>query len=63
MKMIFLISQPKNMLWVLKRHMFKLTDKKIIAILRKLFLQNQKANDLGTGYVASGMWGLPSLFK
>ena len=26
-------------------------------------LQNQKADDLGTWYVAFGMWGLPSLFK
>ena len=25
--------------------------------------QNQKADDLGTWYVASGIWGLPSLFK
>ena len=29
---------------------------------KKHFL-NQKAGELGTGYVASGMWGLPSLFK
>ena len=27
------------------------------------FLQNQKADDLGTWYVALGMWGLPGLFK
>ena len=38
-KIIFLIFQPKHMLWVLKRtispkRMFKLMDKKIIAILR-----------------------------
>ena len=39
MKIIFLTSQPKHMLWVLK-HMFKLMDKKIIAILRMLFLLN-----------------------
>ena len=26
-------------------------------------LHNQKADDLGTWYVALGMWGLPSLFK
>ena len=26
-------------------------------------LQNQKADDLGTWYVAYGMWGLPSLLK
>ena len=29
----------------------------------KNFLQKQKADDLGTSYVALGMWGLPSLFK
>ena len=28
-----------------------------------LLLQNKKADDLGTWYVALGMWGLPSLFK
>ena len=28
-----------------------------------LLLKNQKTNDLGTWYVALGMWGLPSLFK
>ena len=28
----------------------------------KNLLQNQKADDLGTWYVALGMWGLPSLF-
>ena len=45
-KIIFLISEPKHMLWVLKwtvsmrrffehpQHMFKLMGKKIIAILR-----------------------------
>ena len=45
LKIIFLISQPKNMLWVLKiclgdhpKHMIKLMDKKKIAILRKSFL-------------------------
>ena len=27
------------------------------------FFQNQKADDLGTWYVALGMCGLPSLFK
>ena len=26
-------------------------------------IQNQKAADLGTWYVALGMWGLPSLYK
>ena len=31
--------------------------------LKNLLLQNQKAGDLGTWYVALGMWGLPSLFK
>ena len=29
----------------------------------KDLLQNQKADDLETWYVALGMWGLPSLFK
>ena len=29
----------------------------------KNLLQNQKADDLGTWYVALGMWGLPSLVK
>ena len=28
----------------------------------KNLLQNQKADDLGTLYVAFGLWGLPSLF-
>ena len=28
-----------------------------------LLAHNQKADDLGTWYVALGMWGLPSLFK
>ena len=49
LEIIFLISQPKHMLWVLKRnvlmrrffeqpkHMFKLMDKKIIAILGFFF--------------------------
>ena len=48
-KIIFLISQPKHMLWVLIRtvsmrrslehpkHMFKLMGKKIITIIRILF--------------------------
>ena len=31
--------------------------------LKNLPLQNQKAHDLGTWYVALGMCGLPSLFK
>ena len=30
---------------------------------KNLLLQNQRADDLGTWYVALGMWGLPSLFK
>ena len=30
---------------------------------KNLHLQNQKADDLGTWYEASGMWGLPSLCK
>ena len=30
---------------------------------KNLLLQNQDADDLGTWYVALGMWGLPSLFK
>ena len=42
-KFNFLISQPKHMLWVLKRtvsmkHMLKLMGKKIITILRWKFL-------------------------
>ena len=28
---------------------------------KNLLLQNQKADDLGTWYVALGMWGLPNL--
>ena len=34
-KIIFFISHPKHMLWVLKRHVKKLMGKKIIKILRK----------------------------
>ena len=30
---------------------------------KNLLLQNQKADDLGTWYIALGMWDLPSLFK
>ena len=30
---------------------------------KNLLLQNQKADDLETWYVALGMWGLLSLFK
>ena len=30
---------------------------------KNLLLQNQEADDLGTWYVALGMWSLPSLFK
>ena len=30
---------------------------------KNLLLQNQKVDDLGTLYVAFGLWGLPSLFK
>ena len=30
---------------------------------KNLILQNQKADDLGTWYVAFGLWGLQSLFK
>ena len=30
---------------------------------KNLLFQNQKADDLGTWYVALGLWGLPSLFK
>ena len=46
LKIVFLIAQQKHMLWVLKRsfehpkHMFESMYKKIIAILRKLFLLN-----------------------
>ena len=28
-----------------------------------IILQNQKDDDLGTWYVALGLWGIPSLFK
>ena len=35
----------------------------MVKTLYNLLLQNQKAIDLGTWYVALGMWGLPSLFK
>ena len=39
LKIVFLIPQPKQMLWVLKTNvsMFKLIDKKIIAIVRIFF--------------------------
>ena len=52
LKITFLISQTKHMLWVLKeplrrdrsfeypKHMFNLVNKKIIAILHKLCLLN-----------------------
>ena len=30
---------------------------------KNLLLQNQKVDDLGTWYVALGMWGLKSMFK
>ena len=32
-------------------------------LFKNLLLQNQKADDLGTWYVAFGMWGLPNLFN
>ena len=35
----------------------------MVKTFENLLLQNQKADDLGTWYVASGLWGLPSLFK
>ena len=35
----------------------------MVKSFKNLLLQNQKADDLGTWYVALGMWGLPSLFK
>ena len=35
----------------------------IYSNFKNLLLQKQKADDLGTWYVALGMWGLPSLFK
>ena len=41
-------------------HMTKMV---VMPIYGKNLLQNQKADDLGTWHVASGMWGLPSLFK
>ena len=35
----------------------------MLKTFKNLLLQNQKADDLGTWYVALGMEGLPSLFK
>ena len=35
----------------------------MVKTLYKILLQNQKADDLGSGYIALGMWGLSSLFK
>ena len=40
-------------------HMTKMTT----TPMKNLLLQNQKADDLGTWYVALGVLGLPSLFK
>ena len=45
-------------------HMTKMAEMPIYGkTLKNLLLENQKADDLGTWYVASGMWGLPSLFR
>ena len=46
-------------------HMTKVTAMPIYGKnpFKNLLLQNQKVGDLGTWYVALGMWGLPSLFK
>ena len=35
----------------------------MVKTLKNVLLQNQKADELGTWYVALGLWGLPSLFK
>ena len=43
-------------------HMTKMVDIPIYGKNHKNLFQNQKANDLGTWYVALGMWGLPSFF-
>ena len=52
---------------IFTRHFGHMTKMAATAIygknLLKFFLQNQKASDLETWYVAFGMWGLPSLFK
>ena len=46
-------------------HMTKMAATPIYGIkpFKNLLLQNQKADDLGTWYVAFGLWGLPCLFK
>ena len=45
-------------------HMTKMAVTSIYGkTLKNLLLQNQRADDLGTWYVALDMWGLPSLFK
>ena len=42
-------------------HMTKMTTTPIYGKkIKNLLLQNQKACDIGTWYVALGMWGLPS---
>ena len=48
-----------------KGHMTKMAATPIYGknLLKNLLLQNQKADDLGTWYVAVGVLGLPSLFK
>ena len=43
-------------------HMTKMTNGKK-KTFKNLLLQNQKACDIGTWYVALEMWGLPILFK
>ena len=45
-------------------HMTKMAATPIYGkTLKNLLLQNQKADDLGTWYVALWLWGLLSLFK
>ena len=47
-------------------HMTKMATTPIFGknkTLKNDLLQNQKAYDLWTWYVALGMWGLPSLFN
>ena len=45
-------------------HMTKMAATPIFGknLLKNLLLQNQKASDLETWYVALGMWSLPSLY-
>ena len=44
-------------------HMTKMATMPIFGKNPLSLLQNQKAHDLGTWYIAMGLWGLPSVFK